>query len=80
LVGVLTEMKTQSAPAIAVSMSVEKRRFLPRARRTTSSRPGSKTGRLSVFQAAIRSALASTTVTWIWGQRSAMTAMVGPPT
>jgi hypothetical protein len=41
LVGVLTEMKTQSAAAMAGSMSVEKKRLRPRAQRTTASRPGS---------------------------------------
>ena len=80
LVGVFTAIKIQSAFAIALSISVEKWRLRPRARFTTASRPGSKTGSGPLFHAAIRSALASTTVTWICGQRSAITAMVGPPT
>ena len=80
LVGVLTDTKMMSAARIPPATSVEKNRFLPRARRTTSSSPGSKIGNWSLFQAAMRSALMSVTVTRTLEQRSAMTAMVGPPT
>jgi len=59
---------------------VLKKRFLPRVAWTISSRPGSKMGSSSEFQAAMRSALMSTTVTRISGHLLAMTAMVGPPT
>ena len=82
-VGVFTEMNTMSASAIAASTSVEKLRLRPRARPTTASRPGSYTGnrlRSGSFQASIRAWLRSTTVTCTCGQRSAITAMVGPPT
>ena len=41
LVGVFTLTKMTSASAMWRSVSVEKKRFLPRALRTTSSRPGS---------------------------------------
>ncbi len=41
LVGVLTLTKMMSASAMFCSLSVEKNRFLPRAARTTSFRPGS---------------------------------------
>ncbi len=83
LVGVFTEMNTMSAAAIASSTAVEKLRLRPRARPTTASKPGSYTGSLLrslSFQAAMRCSLRSTTVTWRSGQRSAITAMVGPPT
>ena len=82
-VGVFTEMNTMSAAAIAASTDVEKLRLRPRARPTTASRPGSYTGsrfKSGSFQASMRSWLRSTTVTCICGQRSAITAMVGPPT
>ncbi len=80
LVGVLTETKMMSASRMPAAMSVEKNRLRPRASRTTSSSPGSKIGRRSVFQARMRSALTSTTVTLQSGHLAAMTAMVGPPT
>ena len=83
LVGVFTDRKTMSAAAMAASTSVLKNRLRPRQRPTTASNPGSYTGkrlRSGSFQAAMRSALRSTTVTWMPGQRSAITAMVGPPT
>ena len=82
-VGVLTEINTMSASAIASSTAVEKLRLRPLARLTTASRPGSYTGsrlRSGSFQASIRAWLRSTTVTCNCGQRSAITAIVGPPT
>ena len=83
LVGVFTEMKTMSAAAIEADTSVEKCRLRPRARSTTRSSPGSYTGNLlrsASFQASMRAWLMSTTCTCTLGQRSAITAMVGPPT
>ena len=80
LVGVFTETKMMSASLIAAGISVLKNRFRPRARLTTSSRPGSKIGRLSLFQASIRAWLISTTVTFTSGHLSAITVIVGPPT
>ena len=77
-VGVFTDTKMMSAAAMPASMSVEKKRFLPRARFTTSSRPGSKMGSSSDCQALMRAGLMSTTVTVTCGHRSAMTAIVGP--
>ena len=82
LVGVCTEMKTTSASAKAATpwAWARKCKLRPRTCRTISGKPGSKTGRLSLFQAAMRAALRSSTVTCTSGQRAAMTAMVGPPT
>ena len=68
---------------MALSISVEKKRFLFRAFATTSAKPGSYMGSLSKsgsFQAAMRSSLMSTTLTVILGHCLAITAMVGPPT
>ena len=79
LVGVFTPTKMMSHSLMAASMSVEKNRFLPRRRSTTSCRPGSKMGILLEFQASMRFLLMSTTMTlrsWLW---SAITAIVGPP-
>jgi hypothetical protein len=45
----------------------------------TSHNPGSKIGKAEEFQESIRVALESTTVTWICGFLSAMTAHVGAP-
>jgi len=45
----------------------------------TSHNPGSKIGREEEFQASMRAALESTTVTWICGFLDAMTAQVGAP-
>ena len=80
LVGVFTDTKMMSASRMPEVISVEKNRLRPRARRTTSSRPGSKTGSDSPCQAAIRASLISTTFTRTCGHLSAMTAIVGPPT
>jgi hypothetical protein len=79
----VTAEQKASARQLASSTAVVKCRLRPRARATTPSRPGSYTGSLlrsGSFQAAMRSALRSTTVTCTPGQRSAITAMVGPPT
>ena len=70
-VGVLTETKMRSASMMALSTSVEKKRFLPLCCLTISSRPGSKMGRSSEFQAAIRWGLTSTIVTWLQGRQRA---------
>ena len=72
LVGVFTERDTMSAAAMAASTSVEKWRLRPRARSTRAARPGSYKGSLlrsGSFQAAMRSALRSTTEAWMCGQR-----------
>ena len=81
-VGVCTEMKTTSASAKAETPWAcgWKCKLRPRTCRTISCKPGSKTGRLSLFHAAMRSVFRSNTVTCTSGQRAAMTAMVGPPT
>ena len=79
-VGVLTETKIISASLMADGMSVLKNKFRPRARFTTSSKPGSKIGRFSLFQASMRDWLISTTVTLTSGHLSAITVIVGPPT
>ena len=62
-VGVLTDTKIRSASMIALSTSEEKNRLVPRCFLTISSRPGSKIGRSSLFQAAIRTGFTSTIVT-----------------
>ena len=77
------ELAFEAAPSGQPITAVEKCKLRPRQRPTTASRPGSYTGRRlrsAPFQAAIRSALRSTTVTITSGQRSAITAIVGPPT
>ena len=79
-VGVFTDTKIMSASLIAAGISVLKNRLRPRARLTTSSKPGSKIGRFSLFQASIRDWLISTTVTLTSGHLSAITVIVGPPT
>lgn len=84
-VGVLTLTKMQSASLIAVSMSVEKKRFAGRpscsslADCTTSSKFGSWIGRSLDCHASIRLALRSTIVTETSGFLFAITEHVGPP-
>ena len=79
LVGVFTPTKMMSHFLMQPSMSVEKNRFFPRTFFTISASPGSYTGRLSEFHAAILSAFMSTTHTLRRGFFSAITAIVGPP-
>jgi hypothetical protein len=79
-VGVLTDTKTMSASATWRSTSVLKERLRPRHSLTTASRPGSRTGRRSLFQASMRGRETSTTATSMAGHLSAITAMDGPPT
>ncbi|KAJ2643836.1 hypothetical protein GGH99_008489 [Coemansia sp. RSA 1285] len=69
-----------SAARMAASMSVVKRRLAPRTLRTISSSPGSYTGRLDEFHAAMRLASVSTTVNSMSLHFKAITALVGPPT
>src|SRR5690606_18101854 len=76
-------MNTICASSIALSTSVEKNRFRPRASATTPASPGSYTGsfeRSSPFHAAMRASLMSTMVTRMSGHCGAITDMMGPPT
>jgi hypothetical protein len=78
-VGVPTLTKMSSASRIAESTSGLNIKFLLRTDFMTSHNPGSKMGREEEFQASMRAALESTTVTWMCGFFDAMTAHVGAP-
>eukprot|EP00732_Lithocolla_globosa_P001600 Lithocolla_globosa_v1_NODE_818_length_3236_cov_18.549026.p5 type:complete len:104 gc:universal NODE_818_length_3236_cov_18.549026:1275-1586(+) len=81
LVGVFTETKIMSARVMALTVSVEKNKFFPRHSFVTSSKPGSKMGKLSEFQASMRGWLKSTTSTITASPAIlAIMQLVGPPT